>query len=187
MLLSDTVGFIRNLPTTLVNAFRATLEEVTAAVLLLHVVDVTSPEAADHTAHVMNVLGEIGAEKTPQILVLNKADQLENQGGDQDPATLTHRMLGETARQNATEAALLSARTGHGIDELLERIDEKIGLDPVSREHFRFPLGEGGPLHLLHERAAVLSQEYRDDFCEIVADTPESIRNRLSEFLVIPK
>ena len=73
-LMSDTVGFIRNLPTTLVNAFRATLEEVVEAELLLHVVDVTSPQAAEQTAHVFKVLGEIGAQETPQILVLNKAD-----------------------------------------------------------------------------------------------------------------
>ena len=85
VLVSDTVGFIRNLPTTLVDAFRATLEEVTAAVLLLHVVDVTSSDASEHTAHVLAVLGEIGAETTPEILVLNKADRLEHQGVDQDP------------------------------------------------------------------------------------------------------
>ena len=77
VLLSDTVGFIRNLPTTLVDAFRATLEEeVTSAVLLLHVVDLTSPIAAEQTTHVMKVLAEIHAETRPQILVLNKCDAL---------------------------------------------------------------------------------------------------------------
>src|SRR6516165_1312302 len=76
VLLSDTVGFIRNLPTTLVKAFRATLEEVTEAELLLHVVDVASPHAGEQTAHVFKVLTEIGAEATAQILVLNKLDLL---------------------------------------------------------------------------------------------------------------
>ena len=184
VLLSDTVGFIRNLPTTLVDAFRATLEEVTAAVLLLHVVDVTSPEASDHTAHVMKVLAEIGVETTRQILVLNKADRLPDQNLDQDPQTLTHRLLGETARQNATEAVVISAHTGQGLEELLRHIDEAIALDPVSRQRFRMPLGEGRALNLLYERAAVISAEYHDDNCEIVADTPESIRNRLAEFHV---
>ena len=66
-------------------------------------------------------------------------------------------MLGETARQNATEAALISAEQDTGIEDYLREIDEKIGLDPVSRERFRLPLGEGGPLNLLHERAAVFS------------------------------
>jgi GTP-binding protein HflX len=184
VLLSDTVGFIRNLPTTLVDAFRATLEEVTAAALLLHVVDVTSPGAAEHTTHVMKVLGEIGAETTQQILVLNKADRLEEQSRHQDTETLTHRMLGETARQNATEAVIVSAHTGEGIDALLQKIDQKIELDPVCRQRFRLPLGEGRALHLLHERAGIVSKEYSDTFCEIVADAPLSLRTLLDEFAV---
>ena len=77
VLLSDTVGFIRHLPITLVKAFRATLEEVTEASLLLHVVDVSSPHAASHTEHVLKVLAEIGAEATPQLLVFNKLDLLD--------------------------------------------------------------------------------------------------------------
>jgi len=76
VLMSDTVGFIRNLPTTLVKAFRATLEEVTEASLLLHVVDASSPHAPHQTAHVLKVLTDIGADQTRQILVLNKMDQL---------------------------------------------------------------------------------------------------------------
>ncbi len=76
ILLSDTVGFVRNLPTTLIEAFRATLEEVADAALILHVVDVSSEQAAQHVAEVFRVLGEIGAAATPQILVLNKADRL---------------------------------------------------------------------------------------------------------------
>ncbi len=184
VLVSDTVGFIRNLPTTLVDAFRATLEEVTAAALLLHVVDATSPEAAEQTNQVMRVLGEIGAETTRQILVLNKADKLPDQGIGEDPATLTHRILGETARQNATEAVIVSARTGQGIDPLLQKIDQEIELDPVVRQRFRLPVGEGRALHLLHERAGIVSKEYYDNCCEIVADAPLSLRTLLEEFVV---
>ena len=77
VLMSDTVGFIRNLPTTLVKAFRATLEEVTEAALLLHVVDASSPHAPHQTAHVLKVLADIGADQTRQILVLNKMDLAE--------------------------------------------------------------------------------------------------------------
>src|ERR1035438_1369053 len=76
VLASDTVGFIGNLPTTLVKAFRATLEEVTEAALVLHVVDVSSASAAEHTAHVLKVLAEIGAAEVPQILVVNKIEPL---------------------------------------------------------------------------------------------------------------
>lgn len=184
VLLSDTVGFIRNLPTTLVDAFRATLEEVTAAALLLHVVDITSPSAPDQSNHVMKVLGEIGAETTQQILVLNKADRLEHGGRDQDAEMLLHRMLGETARQNATEAVIVSAYTGEGCELLLEKIDKKIELDPVSRQKFRLPLSDGRALHLLHERAGIISKEYSENYCEIVADAPLSLRTLLEEFAV---
>ncbi len=182
VLLSDTVGFIRNLPTTLVDAFRATLEEVTAAALLLHVVDISSPNSEEQAAHVLKVLGEIGAETTPQLLVLNKSDRLPETEQPQDLSTITHRLLGETARQNQTEAALISAHTGAGLNELAEKIDRALVRDPVSRQTFRLPLGEGRLLHLLHERAAVVSQEYGEDYCEVVAEVPQSIRNKLAEF-----
>jgi GTP-binding protein HflX len=184
VLLSDTVGFIRNLPTTLVDAFRATLEEVTAAALLLHVVDMASPSAAEQATHVMKVLAEIGAERTPQILVLNKSDLLPEADRLQDLSTLAYRLLGETARQNATPAALLSAHTGGGIETLLEIIDKRLVQDPVARQRFRLPLSEGRALHLLYDRAAVVSRHYEHEYCEVVADAPQSIRNKLAEFAV---
>ena len=184
VLLSDTVGFIRNLPTTLVDAFRATLEEVTAAVLLLHVVDVTSPSACEQTEHVMKVLAEIGAECTKQILVLNKSDRLSEAERMADLAAITHRLLGETARQNSTEAVLISAQKGSGVDRMLELVDQEVKQDPVARQRFRLPLGEGRALNLLHDRAAVISKSYQEDYCEVVADAPQSIRDRLAEFAV---
>lgn len=184
VLLSDTVGFIRSLPTTLVDAFRATLEEVTAAALLLHVVDVSSPTADEQTEHVMKVLAEIGAEGTKQILVLNKSDRLNVDATVESLQTMTHRLLGETARQNATEAVLVSGQKGDGIEQLLGLIDQELKQDPVARQCFRFPLGEGRALNLLHDRAAVVSQKYAEDYCEVVADAPQSIRERLSEFAI---
>ncbi len=184
VLVSDTVGFIRNLPTTLVDAFRATLEEVTAAALLLHVVDISSPNVEEQAAHVLKVLGEIGAETTPQLLVLNKSDRLASSDQRQDLQTLTHRLLGETARQNATEAVLISAQEGAGVAELLAKIDGQLVQDPVSRHCFQLPLGEGRSLHLLHERAAVISQQYKEEYCEVVADVPESILSKLAEFAI---
>src|SRR6202161_3664053 len=84
VLLSDTVGFIRNLPTTLIEAFRATLEEVADSALILHIVDVSSAQAAQHISEVFRVLGEIGASATPQILVMNKADRLPPGEHDSD-------------------------------------------------------------------------------------------------------
>jgi GTP-binding protein HflX len=184
ILVSDTVGFIRNLPTTLVDAFRATLEEVTAAALLLHVVDITSPMAAEQTAHVLKVLAEIGAEATPQILVLNKSDLLPSSERMQDLAAVTHRLLGEAARLNDTRAAMVSGHTGEGVGALLQLIDNRLVQDPVARQRFHLPLGEGRALHLLHDRAAIVSKEYLDDYCDVLADAPQSIRDRLAEFAV---
>jgi GTPase len=184
ILVSDTVGFIRNLPTTLVDAFRATLEEVTAAALLLHVVDVTSPVAAEQTAHVLKVLTEIGAEATPQILVLNKSDDLEEADRPQNLSAVTHRLLGEAARLNDTPAALVSGQTGDGVSALLQLVDKQLVQDPVARQRFHFPLGEGRALHLLHDRAAIISKRYMDEYCDVLADAPQSIRDRLAEFAV---
>ena len=91
ILISDTVGFIRNLPIDLVKAFRATLEEVTEASLILHVIDVSSLHAGQQTAHVRKVLAEIGAGATPQLLVLNKVDLTPE--GQAAPEAFGSRML----------------------------------------------------------------------------------------------
>ena len=182
VLLSDTVGFIRNLPTTLVNAFRATLEEVVEASLLLHVVDASSPYAPHQTAHVLKVLAEIGAGQTRQILVLNKMDQAVEAG--EDPASLAQRVLGEVPGPVGLEAIPVSGRTGAGFEALLTAIDHGLSLDPVALARFRIPAGEGLPIHLLHERAKVLASQYRNEWCEIEAEAPESVRRRLTQYVV---
>jgi GTP-binding protein HflX len=179
-LVSDTVGFIRNLPTTLVKAFRATLEEVMEAELLLHVVDASSPHAGEHTGHVLATLREIGAEGTPQILVLNKVDQIPDAP---DSAALARRILEDPAHQPAA-AVTISARGGDGFATLLKKIDETLALDRVSACSFRFPAGDGAPIHLLHERARVTATRYEGEFCEIDAEVPASIRRRLSQYLL---
>jgi GTP-binding protein HflX len=183
-LLSDTVGFIRNLPTTLVKAFRATLEEVTEAELLLHVVDVSSPEAAEHAAHVTKVLGEINAAETPQILVLNKIDLLPE--SELDTALAAQRIAGAPNLPGPSRAAGVSALTGRGFEELLSLVDRTLTLDPVEHVRFRFPAGEGAALHLLHEHARVTDTHYADESCEVEADAPESVRRRLARFLIDP-
>jgi GTP-binding protein HflX len=179
-LMSDTVGFIRNLPTTLVKAFRATLEEVVEAELLLHVVDASSPEAALQTAHVLATLNEIGAAATPQILVLNKIDKL---AGDPDTASIARRILSDPDHQPAG-AVSISALTGDGFDALLQKIDETLALDPVSACRFHFPVAEGAPLHLLHEHGRVTATRYTGESCEVEALTPASIKRRLEKYLV---
>jgi GTP-binding protein HflX len=181
VLASDTVGFIRRLPTTLVKAFRATLEEVTEAALLLHVVDASSPSAARQTARVFEVLADIGADRTQQILVLNKMDRMDSHGGEGE--SLAQRILGEVKAGARTEAISVSARTGAGLAELLRAMDHALPLDAVSRQRFRIPAGEGSLIHLLHEHAKVISGQYRADVYEVEAEVPDSVKRRLSRYL----
>jgi GTP-binding protein HflX len=185
VLLSDTVGFIRNLPTTLVKAFRATLEEVTEAALLLHVVDVSSPHAFAYTSHVTDVVREIGAASTPQLLVLNKADLLPDDEANSESARA--RLLGTPAPADGTPAAVaVSAKTGAGIPQLLKSIDEMLAMDPIARVRFRIPHSEGAAAHFLHEHARVVDKKDGEEYAEIVADAPESVRRRLAAFRVEP-
>ncbi|MFZ5928161.1 MAG: GTPase HflX [Acidobacteriota bacterium] len=177
VLLSDTVGFIRQLPTTLVEAFRATLEEVTEASLLLHVVDASSPAAAEYCSHVRQVLGEIGALDTPQVLVLNKADLLGRAGIDGE--SLARRLSGEAG---GAPAVVVSAATGEGIALLLETIDRCLPDDPLADVRLRVPMGELGVVHLLHEYGRVIAERYGEDACEVEARVPSSLLPRLAAY-----
>lgn len=176
VVLSDTVGFIRQLPTTLVKAFRATLEEVTEASLLLHVVDASSPHAAEHVSHVQSVLNEIEAGVTPQLLVLNKADALE-----EDAAAVQRRLAG------ALPSVVISARDGAGLEDLLAKVDRMLPDDPLSEGHYRFPLADPGKAHILHEYAEVLEEKYTDDAILIRARVPHSLLQRLDRYRVAPE
>ncbi|HTA47765.1 MAG TPA: GTPase HflX [Bryobacteraceae bacterium] len=182
VLLSDTVGFVRNLPTTLIEAFRATLEEVADAALILHVVDVSSDQAAEHIAEVFRVLREIGAAGTPQIVALNKADRLPPD--QRDPAVLGGRLLAEAGQSPSTPFVLVSGRTGEGLGELYHRIDEVIAFDAVETVRFRIPLRDGAAIALLHERGRVRSEDYDGNLCVIEVDAPESLRRRLNRYLI---
>ena len=175
VLLSDTVGFIRKLPTTLVKAFRATLEEVAEAGLLLHVVDVSSVHAAGHCAHVRSVLADIGAEKTPQLLVMNKMDLLP--GDVAEHRALARRLSGEAG---GAPAVAVSSRTGEGIEELLRCAEGLLPDDPVRRIRFRIPHTELGQLRWLHEFGIVLTEDFTDAGAEVEADVPQSVAQRLA-------
>ena len=177
VLVSDTVGFIRNLPTTLVKAFRATLEEVTEAALILHVVDVSSSAAIEHTAHVFQVLAEIGAAAVPQILVMNKIDRLGTAGDDAE--TVKRRLLRGAGGHGDSRAVAISALTGDGIDRLLATVDDALPLDPIVTATLRIPAGDGATLAMLHEFGRVIKTRYHGEECEIEAEIPESLRRRL--------
>ncbi|MCP5119707.1 MAG: GTPase HflX, partial [bacterium] len=180
VVLGDTVGFIRSLPTTLVQAFRATLEEVNEASLLLHVIDAASHTAVEQTNHVHQVLSEIGAAAIPRILVFNKADLLD---GEVDPNILAGRILNGGDGVIA-DSVVVSARSGHGIERLFDLVDKLLPVDPIRRARFRIPASEGHPIHLLHEHARIRDKYYDADWCLIQADAPESLVRQLGEYLL---
>ena len=147
--LSDTVGFIRNLPHHLVASFRATLEEVRAADLILHVVDVSHPDARLHIESVNAVLKELDTFETPRLLVLNKADRVE------DPLDL--RLLGN----RRSPSVVVSALTGEGVDRLAEEVERHI-LEGQTETEFRIPAGAGKVLAFLADRGTILDRRYDD-------------------------
>lgn len=187
ILLSDTVGFVRNLPTTLIEAFRATLEEVADAALILHVLDITAENAGAHAAEVFRILNEIGASETPQILVLNKCDRLQTDPElplERDAAVLGARLLEEARQAMSASAVLVSGLTGEGIASLFDQIDAVLPFDTVETVRFRIPLKDGASIALLHEYGKVCEQAYHGNVCEIEAQAPESLRRRLKRYLV---
>ena len=169
VLLSDTVGFIRNLPHTLVSAFRATLEEVQRASLLLHFSDVTSPTAAEQQAQVEEVLRELESQDKPRIYVMNKVDLLPEKKSESlcDTDSVIH----------------VSAVKGTGLDKLLVLIDAKIAEDPVRTVRLRVPQSEGKALATLDAKSVVLSREYRDGYVELEVQAPESLLRRIKSFV----
>jgi GTP-binding protein HflX len=185
VLLSDTVGFIRNLPTTLVQAFRATLEEVAEAALILHVVDVSSNDGHVHVKEVFRILAEIGAAATPQVLVLNKCDRIASSDPTMPSAgakVLAARLLSDAGHEAQVPAVLVSGLTGEGIPELFGQIDAVLAFDTIETVTFRIPLEEGAAIAMLHQRGRVLTEDYDGDSCRIEVQAPESLRRRLKRF-----
>ncbi len=170
VLLSDTVGFIRNLPHTLVSAFRATLEEVQRAALILHVSDASSPLSAEQDAQVEKVLKELEVDGKPRLRVMNKVDLLPPRQREslRDDAGTVH----------------VSAVKGIGMSTLLERIDQMLVEDPLSRVRLRVPQKEGKMLALLEARSRIYSRAYKDGLVELEAEAPESVVRRVREWVV---
>jgi GTP-binding protein HflX len=170
VLLSDTVGFIRSLPHTLVSAFRATLEELQRASLILHVSDASSRLSAEQDAQVEIVLKELEAEKKPRLRVMNKIDLLDEE-------------VAASLRDDA-KTVYVSAMENRGMDRLLARIDAMIEEDPVSRVQLRVPQQEGKALAMLEAKARIYSRKYQDGAVELELEAPESVVRKVREFVV---
>jgi len=172
ILLSDTVGFIRSLPHTLVTSFRATLEEVQKAEVLVHVQDASSPMRDTQKAEVEKVLAELEVLGTPRLDVLNKLDLL----------TPTERALLEIL----PDTFCISAKTGEGVPELMKRIDQSLTKDPMVEQHFLVPQSEGRVLAALGAGALIQKKKFVQteggDLVAMEVTGPASLLGRYRQF-----
>jgi GTPase len=169
VLLSDTVGFIRNLPHTLVTSFRATLEEVERAEVLLHVRDASSPMMDEQKAQVEKVLAELEVRGKPVIEVLNKVD------------LLPEAELAQLVR-TADGAVPVSGLTHLGLDRLLGVIDAALVIDPLTELRFRMPQSEGAVLAALEAGAILTEKKFEGNLVYFTARGPASLLNRYRRF-----
>ncbi|HBV98151.1 MAG: GTPase HflX [Peptococcaceae bacterium BICA1-7] len=162
VLLTDTVGFISSLPHHLVAAFRATLEEVMESDLLLHVIDISHPGALNQAETVKKVLNSLGAGNKPTITVYNKWDRLS----------------GELPPLEEGDPVLISALTGRGLDELLERLTVAVERRRVKKRYF-LPFSKAGILPLLFEKGLVTNQEHGPDGITVEVELEELLARRV--------
>lgn len=164
VLLSDTVGFIRKLPHHLVSAFKATLEELAYADLLLHVVDISDRDWEAQAATVEKVIGQLGAGEIPRVMVYNKADKCD---------IVPH----------MADGVLFSARTGEGTEELLRAMEAALGRGKHEM-HLLIPYSDGGVLDTLHREAEVRSIEYAGEGTLVTAIVDDKTCGRLQKYKV---
>ena len=169
VLLTDTVGFVRKLPHRFVEAFKATLEESVLSDFLIHVVDASNPDALEHTCTTLNVLKELGADEKRILTVFNKIDTAPD-GAWRYALSL-----------DFPDAVEVSARTGRGIGELIERIEEFAGETSAFMRLF-IPHSQYAQLALLHSLASVASQKYADGGVEVEARVPAKYSERFREW-----
>ena len=171
LLITDTVGFVRNLPHRLVEAFKATLEESVLADFLIHVLDATAPEIEKFHTTTLSVLNELGAGDKEIITILNKIDAVT------DPEVFAN------LERRFPDAIHASALTGEGMENLLKACSRVLA-DRVSRQQYRIPQKRGDLLNLLHKDAKVLSTEYEQNDILVNAVVPANIAGRLETFLI---
>jgi GTP-binding protein HflX len=169
LLLTDTVGFLRKLPHTLIESFKATLEEVVEADLLIHVVDLSHPRVDEHIEAVDTVVKELGAFGKQTLMVFNKIDALAN---DEIIGVYTSRFPGSVA---------ISARKGTGVSGLVQALQDELGAWRL-QSRFRIPLSESGLIAEIHRVGHVLELRYEGEFAVIVAHTPPELQQKLAVF-----
>ena len=171
VLLTDTVGFIRRLPHTLIESFKSTLEVATRSDLLLHVVDASAVDPIGQIAAVREVLGEIAADRVPELLVFNKAD-------------IDHDSAKRLVYDNPGSVAISSA-TGEGLDDLLRTIGDRVRSLTAVVE-LLVPYERGDVMASLHREGEVVSTAHEDGGIRVRARLSDASRGRLTEFVVVP-
>ena len=179
VLLSDTVGFIRKLPAHLVASFRATLEELEGASLLLHVTDASHPQHAQQDAAVEVLLEKLGIASTPRLHVWNKIDLLEVREAQRRVETASGRAPEQSPIQSSSRDVWVSAQSGEGLPTLLRRVDEALNEDPVVEASFELSPSANEQLALLHRFGTVLSTEFEDNRLLVRARVSTSLLDRL--------
>lgn len=170
--IADTVGFVRNLPHQLVEAFRSTLEEVAESDVILHVVDGAHPDPAAQLATVRDVIGEVGARELPELVAINKSDLLD------DDARLLLRGL-------VPDAVFVSAKTGEGTDELQARIAEMLP-NPEIELTVVVPYDRGDLVSLLHERGRIVATSYEEGGTRVHAFATPEVATLVEPYAVAP-
>lgn len=171
LLLTDTVGFVRNLPHRLIEAFKATLEEAVLSDFLIHVLDASHPRVYDFYQTTIRVLGELGADAKKMITVLNKVDLIA------DESTL------HALRLHFPDGAFVSVRSGEGLKELRHRMADLLA-DRVSKVELALPLSRTDLLSLLHRTSHVLSASYENSHVIVVASVSPKVYARVEPFLI---
>ncbi len=167
--ITDTVGFIRKLPTTLVEAFKSTLDEINGADLILHVIDASAEESNYQIEAVEDVLGQIGAQSIPRIEVFNKSDLLSDE-------------LVEAYRKRFPQAVFVSAQTGYGIDDLIGRISKAVTAQNKLMEVV-IPYSEGSLLALAHAKCNIVSMDHRENGTHMSVYVPTALVGRFTPHL----
>jgi GTP-binding protein HflX len=182
-LLTDTVGFIQRLPTTLVAAFRATLEEVVEADLLVHVVDASNPSVHHQIAAVEQVLEEIGAGGRPMVVAFNKADQLPKDLPVvyQPPTEQSDRLLEHGSVTDTLPGARVSGLTGAGVDDLLRVISENLVLQFVALDVL-LPYDRGDLVARFHQFGTITEETYEANGTRIEGHMPQNQAGALLEY-----
>jgi GTP-binding protein HflX len=170
VLFSDTVGFIRHLPHTLVSAFRATLEEVQRATLIIQVSDASSPVSSEQDVQVESVLKELEADKKPRLQVMNKIDLLPPRQRE--------------SLRDSDATIHVSGAKGIGLSTLLDRVDALLEADRPGRVRLRVPQNQGKLLAQLQAGARIYSRQYQDGLVVLDAEAPASLLRRMREWVV---